>query len=281
MTPAQMTMLSIHAHPDDEALFTGGVIARYSREGVRQVLITCTDGHLGFDSVGRGSHDEGHAPEAVGAERRSELLRATEILGVDRLETLGYRDSGMAGWDANDDHRSFVQAPLDEVGARIAAIITEEQPQVVVTYADDGFYGHPDHIATHHATMAGLALAQHPCKLYFVAMATGPRKGFAELAAAAARVLPEWIESELIVGTDDDLVQTVIDCGPVSEIKRAALAAHGSQVDNADLVAMEPELFRAIFGTESFVRAADNTGSPLPEDDLFAGVPSWGPPAAS
>ena len=272
MTETSRTMLSVHAHPDDEALFTGGVIARYAREGVRQVLVTCTEGNLGFDPRGNWFGLEEHDPEATAALRRSELEAASVILGIDRLEILGYRDSGMEGWSSAEDPASFVNQPIDDVAHRIAAVILEERPQVVVTYADDGFYGHPDHVFTHKVTMRALEMTGHPVKLYFVAMARGRRQGFADMAAAASRMLPEWIEGDLIVGTDDELVQTFVDCTEVAEIKHRALEAHRSQVDNADLVSLDIELFSSIFGTETFVRAADYTRAALPEDDLFAGV---------
>lgn len=268
-----MTMLCVHAHPDDEALFTAGVQALYARRGVRQVLVTCTNGALGFDEAGRGSQDEGFAGRDVVATRAAELTRSAEILGVDRLEMLGFGDSGMAGWPANEHPDAFVQQPLADAAQRLAAIIAEEQPQVVITYGADGFYGHPDHIRAHEVTVAAIEQSGDIVqRLYTIALAKSSLAAFVELAANSGMDLPDWIGQGLIAGTDDELVQTVIDCSEVVGLKHQALAAHATQVDNADLVAMDDELFDVIFGTETFVRHLDTTGSPLPEDDLFQGI---------
>ena len=267
------TLLCVHAHPDDEALFTAGIEAHYAKRGVRQVLVTCTVGQLGFDSDGVGSDDPRHDPDRVAAERVVELQTSCDILGIDRLEVLGYRDSGMAGWAANDAPEAFVQQSIEEASARIAEVIKEERPQVVVTYASDGFYGHPDHIHTHRATMAAVAATEGIVeKVYFVAMPKTAIEGFLVLAKESGMELPEWLDGELIFGTEDDLVQTVVDCSDVVRLKHQALAAHASQVDNADLVGMDDELFDAVFSVEMFVRGFDTTGSPLPETDLFAGT---------
>ena len=143
---------------------------------------------------------------------------------------------------------------------------------MVVTYDANGFYGHPDHIAAHEVTVAAVEACGIPDKLYTVAIPESALAGFVELAEHGGMDLPDWIADGLVVGTPDELVQTTIDCTDVVDRKHRALAAHATQTDNADLVAMEPELFEAIFGTEMFVRMIDRTGAPLPETDLFAGV---------
>jgi len=272
MTTRPLTLLCVHAHPDDEALFTGGIEALYADRGVRQVLVTCTNGALGYDGEGRGSREEGFAADPVVENRSAELAASAAILGIDRVVMLGYADSGMAGWPENEHPDAFVNQPRDEVVARLVAIMEEEQPEVVVTYDAHGFYGHPDHIATHEVTVAAVEASGIPHKLYTVAIPESALAGFVELAQRGGMDLPEWISEGLVVGTPDAEVQTVIDCSDVVERKHRALAAHATQVDNADLVAMDDELFAAIFGTEMFVRLLDRTGSPLPEADLFAGV---------
>ena len=261
----------MHAHPDDEALFTAGVMARYASEGVRSVLVTCTDGSLGFAPDGTGPHDPGHDRDLVAKARRVELERSAGLLGVDRLELLGYRDSGMVGWPQNDDPAAFIRQDPDDVAARIAAVIDEERPQVVVTYDANGFYGHPDHIFTHRATMAAVGRSAAVEKCYFPAVPASMLQGFLDLAVGAGMVLPEWLEDP-DWGTPDELVATEVDCAAWVRVKHAALAAHASQVDNADLVGMPEEVFDLVFGTERYVRALDTTGTPLPERDLFEGV---------
>jgi LmbE family N-acetylglucosaminyl deacetylase len=264
-------LVCVHAHPDDEALFSAGVMARYAAEGCRSVLVTCTDGSLGFDARGVGPHEAGHDRDDVAVLRHAELEASATLLGVDRLELLGYRDSGMQGWPENDDDRAFIRQPLDEVAGRIKAILDEERPQVVVTYDANGFYGHPDHIHAHLATMAAVAATPSVQRVYFPAIPASLLEGFLDLARTSGMVLPEWLEAP-DWGTKDELVATEVDCSPWVRVKHAALAAHASQVDNADLVGMPDEVFDLVFGTERFVRGLDRTGTALPEADLFTGV---------
>lgn len=138
------TLVTFHAHPDDEAIATGGTMARAAAAGHRVVLVTATAGD-------RGEVAEGFlAPGETLAQRRTaELAAAGEILGVARIEVLGYRDSGMMGTPANDDPECFWQADVDEAAARLAAILTEESADVLTIYDDHGNYGHPDHVKVH------------------------------------------------------------------------------------------------------------------------------------
>ncbi len=270
--PEPRCLLCVHAHPDDEALFTAGVMARYAAAGVRSVLVTCTDGSLGFAPDGTGPGDPAHDRDVVAASRRAELDASCALLGVDRLEVLGYRDSGMAGWPQNDEQGSFIRQDLDEVADRIAAVLAEERPQVVVTYDANGFYGHPDHVFTHRATLAAIERSDAVQKVYFPAIPQSLLQGFLALATDAGMVLPEWLEAP-DWGVPDELVRTEVDCTPWVRAKHAALAAHATQVDNSDLVEMPDEVFDVVFGVERYVRHLDRTETPLPEDDLFAGVP--------
>lgn len=269
---AELTMLCVHAHPDDEALFTAGIQAHYARRGIRQVLVTCTLGDLGFDPEGRGFDEPDYDAAAVIETRAAELAESCRILGIDRAIQLGYHDSGMDGWATNASPGAFINQDRDEVARRIAQIIEEEQPQVVVTYGPDGFYGHPDHVATNDVTMRAIAQSTGVEKVYYVALGKSVLAGFIDLARGAGLVLPEWLDDGLIPGVDDDEVGATIDCTDVVAQKHRALAAHRSQHDNADLVALPDDLFAAVFGTESYVRAVDTTGAPLPETDLFSGV---------
>jgi LmbE family N-acetylglucosaminyl deacetylase len=269
--PEPRCLLCVHAHPDDEALFTAGVMARYAADGVRSVLVTCTDGSLGFAPDGAAPHTAGHDRAAVARARRAELEDSARLLGVDRLEWLGFEDSGMAGWPENSLDDAFINQPLDEVARLIADVIAAERPQVVVTYDAHGFYGHPDHIATHRATMAAVGRSDGVEKVYFPAIPATVLAAYLELARDMGLVLPEWLDDP-DWGVPDELVQTEVDCSAFVSRKHAALAAHASQTDNADLVGLPDELFALVFGTERFVRAFDATGTPLPEVDLFAGV---------
>ena len=166
----RLTLLTVHAHPDDETITTGGVMARYADEGLRVVCVTCTGGELGEIVVPEMDTPENH--ERLGTIRAGEMARALAGLSPDgRIEHrwLGYRDSGMMGTEGNADPRSFWQADAAEASARLEAIVREVEADVIVGYNDFGGYGHPDHIrAALIAKSAFEATAGHsgPAKLY-------------------------------------------------------------------------------------------------------------------
>ena len=172
------TLLLVHAHPDDEAISTGGVMMKAKAHGHRVVNITATRGEAGEIY----NMDEAASRPRLGDIRTEELKAAGEILGVDRQEFLGYRDSGMVDTADNKDPRSFHQAPLDEAAGRLAVFIREERPDVVVTYAEDGVYGHPDHIKAHFVTNAALDMLEReglqPKKLYYTAIPRSMMEAF-------------------------------------------------------------------------------------------------------
>src|SRR5215471_15954873 len=143
-------LLLVHAHPDDESISTGGVMMKAKAHGHRVVLVTATRGEVGEIY----NMDEASSRPRLGEIRTAELHAADEILGVDRQEFLGYRDSGMVDTPDNKDPRSFHLANLDEAADKLAVVLREERPAVVVTYADDGVYGHPDHIKANQVTNA-------------------------------------------------------------------------------------------------------------------------------
>jgi LmbE family N-acetylglucosaminyl deacetylase len=153
-----LTLMAVHAHPDDEASSTGGVLARYSAEGVRTIVVTCTNGEFG-DAPGQVKPgQDGHDEQAVARLRLSELRESCRILGVSHLELLGYHDSGMPEWDYKDRPDAFANIPRELVAARIVALIEQYQPQVVISYDPDGSYQHPDHV--HAATVGGILANQ-------------------------------------------------------------------------------------------------------------------------
>jgi LmbE family N-acetylglucosaminyl deacetylase len=284
MPPAPLTLMAVHAHPDDEATSTGGVLARYAGEGVRTVLVTCTDGGCGDGPGGVKPGQPGHDRDEVVGMRRRELERSCEVLGVGHLELLGYRDSGMMGWDTNSAPGAFWSLDVAEAAAPLVDVMQRYRPQVVVTYDANGFYGHPDHIMAHRIATAAAEVSGVPAKLYHTAV---PRSGLADFAAALrdAGVAPpgasdreegRWAEPDGDVdpqwGTPDELITTTVDVAAWADAKLAALAAHGSQADNIFFLQLGPDLYRRFFGVETFVRAADRTGAAIPEDDLFAGL---------
>jgi LmbE family N-acetylglucosaminyl deacetylase len=176
------------------------------------------------------------------------------------------------GWPQNDAPDSFWHTPVAAAGSRLAALMRAFEPQVVVTYDENGFYGHPDHIQANRVTHAAIAECGVPAKLYYTAMPRSRLHGFRDLMMEAGVDLPDEVQENPDFGTPDELVTTTVDCGAFTRQKYASLAAHASQSDNIFFLKMGEELFGSIMGAESFVRVQDSTGAPVPEDDLFAGL---------
>jgi len=265
------TLLLVHAHPDDEAISTGGVMMKAKSHGHRVVLVTATRGEAGEIY----NMDETASRPRLGEIRTEELRAASEILGVDRQEFLGYRDSGMVDTADNKDPRSFHQAKLDEAAGKLAVFIREERPHVVVTYAEDGVYGHPDHIKAHFVTNAALDLVGKEGlaikKLYYTAI---PRS----MMEAFVQQMPEGAQRAMsgnmrVAGTPDELVTTKVDVHDYVERKREAFRAHSSQNDpNSWFATMQDQIYELAFGTEYYQLVRGKRGSELPEPDLFAGI---------
>ncbi|MEU6955218.1 PIG-L family deacetylase [Streptomyces sp. NPDC045714] len=288
MTDRPLTLMAVHAHPDDEATGTGGVLARYAAEGIRTVLVTCTDGGCGDGPGGVKPGDPGHDPAAVAAMRRRELEASCEVLEVSDLETLDYADSGMIGWPSNEAPGSFWQTPVEKGAARLAELMRHYRPDVVVTYDENGFYGHPDHIQAHRITMAALEMTELTPKVYWTTMPHSMLRRFGEAMREFHEDLPQpdseperqpepepdpaGADAMTEIGLPDDEVTTWVDTTAFSGQKFDALAAHASQGDNIFFLKMGKERFGDLMGTETFVRVQDATGAALPEKDLFAGL---------
>ncbi|HEY8740849.1 MAG TPA: PIG-L family deacetylase [Candidatus Dormibacteraeota bacterium] len=263
--------MAVHAHPDDEGVQTGGVLALAAKAGIQTVLVTCTNGEMGDSPDGLKPEADGHDTVATSELRLSELRVAVRELSIAHQELLGYRDSGMMGWPQNDDPSCFWRTPLDEATARVAELMERYRPEVVVTYDEKGLYGHPDHIQAHRATIAAAEQTGIPQKIYEIAFPLSMMKAFAEMQREAG-VAPPEAEEPTPLGTPDELITTTVDVSSAWEEKRAAVFAHASQMANFDFLKLDPELLKAAFGQEYFVRRFDRTGSPVPETDLFAGV---------
>jgi LmbE family N-acetylglucosaminyl deacetylase len=263
--------MAVHAHPDDEGVQTGGVLAMYRARGVHTVLVTCTNGEMGDSPDGLKPDKDGHDTAATSALRLRELAEAVRHLGVDHLELLGYRDSGMMGWPQNDDPESFWKCSLDEATDRVAALMQRHRPEVVITYDDRGLYGHPDHIQAHRATIAAAERTGIPQKIYEVAFPKSMLEAWAAMAKEMGEEPPPT-DDQTDFGTPDELITSTIDVSSAWEPKRAAIFAHQSQMENFSFLKMDPELLRAAFSQEWFVRRFDTTGTPVPETDLFAGI---------
>ncbi len=267
-----LTLMAVHAHPDDEALGTGGVLARYSDEGVRTVLVTCTNGECGDGPDGVKPGEAGHDEAAVVARRHQELLASCAVLGVNDLELLGYRDSGMDGWPQNGADGSFWTTPVASAATRLEELVERYRPQVVVTYDEHGLYGHPDHIQTHRVTMAAVDRTGIPAKVYYTAVPKSALATLAETLRAQGVELPGPVDEDPAFGVPDELITTYVDCAAFAGRKYDSLAAHVSQLDNMFFINMGRQVFEQLMTQEAFIRVRDRTGHPVPEDDLFAGL---------
>ena len=292
----RLTLMAVHAHPDDECFGGGGTLARYAAEGCNTVLVTCTAGEEG--EIVDPDMDPVAVKPRLADVRLGELNAAVGVLGIHHLELLGYRDSGMAGTPANDDPRSFNQADPDDATRRLVALIRRHKPQVLFTYAEDGGYGHPDHLKAHAITVAAFDAAGDPQlypdagdpwtpqKLYYCAwLARSQVQGLwramrerglpTTFGEADAPEPPEW-------GTPDDMVTAVIDVRPYVKSKFDALRAHRTQIKrDSPFLLLPDDLIQQYLGAEGFRRAQTRVAAPDQEDDLFAGLRSPTPPSRS
>jgi LmbE family N-acetylglucosaminyl deacetylase len=271
-----LTLMAVHAHPDDEASSTGGVLAKYADEGVRTIVVTCTNGEFGDAPGGVKPGLDGHDEAAVAQLRLAELRESAKILGVTELETLGYHDSGMPDWDYKDRPDAFCNIPEAQVAVRIGALIERYRPQVVITYDDKGVYQHPDHVHASKAAAAAVAASGIPAKLYLTAMRRSDWQKVWEALRDLGEDVPDFrnVSPEVQRQMDEaeERITTTIDINSVLGRKRDALLAHSSQISESWFSKIPPQIAEQAFGRESFIRASDTTGAPVPEEDLFAGL---------
>lgn len=269
----QLTLMAVHAHPDDECLSTGGVLARYSDEGIRTVLVTCTNGEQGDGPGGVKPGDPGHNDAEVAERRLAELRESVQHLGIEHLELLGYRDSGMDGWDTNTHPDAFANVAVDVAAARLGELIKRYRPQVVVTYDETGGsgYNHPDHVQAHRITVAAVEATGIADKLYYTAIPRAAIKQMFEFMRTSGVDLGDFQPSDDF-GTPDELVTTVVDVAPYVGRKLKALQSHESQGENIFLLRMPEEAQQQAFSAESFTRVVNRVTAPDHEDDLFAGL---------
>ncbi|MFN2488009.1 MAG: PIG-L family deacetylase [Acidimicrobiia bacterium] len=277
-------LLSFHAHPDDEVISTGGVLARYARLGEQVVVVTATDGAEGEI---HNYEDPDSLKSQLAEIRAGEIRAALDELGVKHHEFLGYRDSGMMGTEANSHPHAFWQAELFEATRRLVRLIRRHQPEVMTVYDPFGGYGHPDHIQVHRVGTAAffgcrdlgwfpLEEAEEywaPSKLYWNAWSRSRTQAIAQYWDEPEN--PEDNEEDWWAnrGIPDEEISTVIDVSEEVSLKESALRAHRSQIPADWFLLRIPEEGRArVMGYESFQRIFSTVPSPLPEDDLFAGL---------
>ena len=273
---APLTLMAVHAHPDDESSSTGGVLARYAAEGLRTVVVTCTNGELGDAPGGIKPGDEGHDETEVARIRLRELERACETLGVAHLEMLGYHDSGMVDWKYKDRPDVFCNVAVDDAAERLADLFERYRPDVVVTYDELGGYDHPDHVHASRVTMAAVAQTGIPRKAYLTAFRRSTFAKFRAVLEEQGADLSEFPQPDpervRMMDAVEARITTVVDVSRFVEWKRTALATHASQMQESFWSRFPTEAFGVLFGEEAFIRAYDTTGAPLPEADLFVGL---------
>jgi N-acetyl-1-D-myo-inositol-2-amino-2-deoxy-alpha-D-glucopyranoside deacetylase len=290
--PDGRRLLLVHAHPDDESIETGATMAKYAAEGAGVTLVTCTLGELGEVIPPELAHLAWDADGGLGQYRIGELADACKLLGVADHRFLGgqgrWRDSGMMGTPSNDWPGCFWQADVDEAARLLLEIIQEVRPQVIVTYDERGFYGHPDHIQAHRVAWRAFELADGlVAKFYATAM---PKSVLTEAMALfqsdGADAPTEVggadftrIESvdDLPFGTADENVTTEIDARKYLDAKLAAMHAHASQISvDSPFFALSDNIAQKALGTEYFTLLAGPAGpadGPAGrETDLFGGL---------
>jgi mycothiol S-conjugate amidase len=283
--PERLCLLSVHAHPDDEASKGAPTVAKYHADGVHTVLVCCTGGEEG--DILNPAMDTPEVRADIANIRMAELKASTEIIGYDDTVLLGYRDSGMPDSEANKNPASFARAPLDEAVGRLVAIIRRERPQVVITYGDNQTeYPHPDHLRVHEISVLAFDLAGDPdrfleagppftpAKLYY-SVWSGERframhEKFAELGLKSP-FDDKWMARM----TKTEPYTTTIDVHGFTQVRGDALKAHATQVDPKSpfWFGLPPEVLRDIHPVDEYRLAQSRVGSvDVTEDDLFAGV---------
>ena len=280
-------ILFVHAHPDDESINNGATMAKYAARGTRVTLVTCTRGELGEIIPPRYAHLAADREDRLGEHRETELAAAMRALGVDDHRFLGkpgeYRDSGMMGTEGNDVPESFWQADVDEAADRLAAVIREVRPRILVTYNEIGGYGHPDHIQTHRVALRAVDLledTEHAVqRVYYNLM---PRKAMTDaldsLRAAEAEIdfaVPASADDVAAVLEDEALISAVVRAQEFAPAKAAAMRAHATQITVEEpFYALSDNVGMVVLGTEYYRQARGDLpdpGAPV-RADLFAGL---------
>ena len=290
---SDLRLLTVHAHPDDEASKGASLVARYRAEGIGATLVTCTGGECG--EVLNPAMDRPEVVADLPAVRRAELAAAVEVIGFDRCELLGYLDSGMPDTPENADPRNFWNAPIEESTERLVRIIRRDRPQVIVTYSDDqGHYPHPDHLRVHDISVLAFDRAGdaawypeagepfQPLKLYYT---TWSRRRLVAIHEGLLRHHGEspfdeaWFERP----DTDHRVTTSIDVGEFMWARTQALLAHATQVDPTERFwfGLSEEQLAEIYPWEDWILARSLVGpipdvaaGDAPEHDLLSGIPS-------
>ncbi|MET0880128.1 MAG: mycothiol conjugate amidase Mca [Acidimicrobiales bacterium] len=281
---ADLCLLTVHAHPDDEASKGAPTVARYHDEGVRTVLVTATGGEAG--DILNPAMDRPEIRDRIDEVRREELARSAKVIGYDEVVLLGYRDSGMPDSEDNAHPDNFANAPLSEAVGRFVEIIRREKPQVIITYGDDQRgYPHPDHLRVHDISLPAFDAAGDPTAYPEMGESWEPQKLYyvvwsrARIQATHEKFVELGIESPF--GEDwfkrpsqDDQITTSIDIADWYDVRLDSLLAHETQVDPTSpfWFGLPRDVSRTVHPYDDYVLARSRVESELPEADLFAGL---------
>ncbi|MCB1249980.1 MAG: mycothiol conjugate amidase Mca [Acidimicrobiales bacterium] len=284
MSGARRCLLTVHAHPDDEASKGAGTVARYHAAGVRCVLVTCTGGEAG--DILNPAMDRPEVRADLAAVRRAELAEAAAIIGYDEVVLLGYRDSGMPDSEANADPANFANAPFDEAVDRLVEVIRRERPQVIVTYNDEqSGYPHPDHLRVHDISLPAFDLAGDathrpdlgepwtPSKLYYTVWSKTRLEQIHQAMLDLGLESPfteEWFARPW----QDERITTSVAVGEHYLVRKRALLAHATQVDpdSPFWFGLPDDVAAGVHPFDDYVLARSRVETAMPEDDLFAGI---------
>ena len=284
MPDAPLRLLSVHAHPDDEASKGSALVARYVASGVGATLVCCTGGELG--EIINPAMKRPEVESNLTGVRRLELESSAAIIGYDRLDLLGYLDSGMPDMEGNAHPANFANAPLDEATERLVRIIRRDRPQVIITYSDDqGGYLHPDHLKVHDISIPAFERAGDidwypgsgepwtPAKLYYTVWSRARVQAYHE-AMLALDIESPYSEEWLDRFSQDHRITSRVDVGDYLDVRRRSLLAHATQVDPAERFwfGLTVEQQAAAYPWDEYILARSHVDVDLPEDDLFAGI---------
>ena len=278
------TLLSIHAHPDDESSKGAATVAKYSDAGVRCVLVTATGGEAG--DILNPAMDRPEVRARLAEVRAEELEKAAAIIGYDEVIKLGYRDSGMPDTEPNAHVEAFVNADPEEALARIVGVVRTVRPEVLLGYDDHKRYPHPDHVKVHELALAGFEAAADPDLFpeegdaWQVAKLYAPVFSVKRIVALHQAMLSRGLESPFVewmeeIGDARDEGRTITSIHVAATVARGrdALRAHATQVDPGGRWFQIPvELAISTHPYEDFELLATRVAVTHPESDLFAGV---------
>jgi len=287
--PDALSLMTVHAHPDDEASKGACTVAKAHAERVHTVLVCCTGGEAG--DILNPAVDTPEVRANLHDVRMAELHASVDALGYSALHMLGYRDSGMPDTDENKDPANFANAPFDDAVGRFVQIIRAEKPQVIITYRDEqSFYPHPDHIRVHEISGPAFDAAGdpdaypeagdpwQPSKLYYVSWSIARVKALhqAYLDRGEESAYTSWFERGFDTNRKDEFT-TLIDVSDYLHKRRESLLAHRTQVDpTGHWMRLPDDVIREVFPWEEFTLARSLVDTGVPEgefeDDLFAGL---------